>query len=432
MENSKVMIPEDDVKLLQDSSCDASDYLVAVSCGAISGLVDIFLVDAPSDSVLGKWTDAQTDKAVMKFAKLVGWKPRVGNEENIGSAIGFLERSFKVNYDQRYTADARNVLNMSTKNHHIKSLSHAPDLIGLFFSILNQFTSTSTFISGGQLITVKSDTFELQGNSLISKLFCGVANWFSHIMSDIAGSSGSRGNAGRGAGIAIPFYELLQFCNFGKFRIGKDKQDLATLSVRVFQEGYDARFGMAMAIPVLLCDLSIRLIWAIKRRFQFGKPVHECIPNTTHSDLREMLLLGHGTLCLMDGADAAIRSGGNWLLFFTRMNFVAWVRFSTLVIKEVCIRVGITLPLQKELSAYKRLTDYAMLYYEKLQKIDLNHFQEETNKYAQWVQCVDRVMSMQQINIILRNAMIDLGIQLPWNGDFDSFMRDSSAHLVFQ
>ena len=26
---------------------------------------------------------------------------------------------------------------MSTKNHHIKSLSHSPDIIGLFFSVLN-------------------------------------------------------------------------------------------------------------------------------------------------------------------------------------------------------------------------------------------------------------------------------------------------------
>lgn len=66
-----------------------------------------------------------------------------------------------------------------------------------------------------------------------------------HILSDIAGSSGSRGSSGRGAGIATPFYESLQFCDFGRLDIGKDKQDLATLAVRAFQEGYDARFGIA-------------------------------------------------------------------------------------------------------------------------------------------------------------------------------------------
>ena len=85
----------------------------------------------------------------------------------------------------------------------MKSLGHSPDIIGLFFSILNQFTSTSTFLSNGQLITIETNTYELQGHNFISKLFCGVTNWFGHIMSDIAGSSGA---AGRGSGVVIPFY----------------------------------------------------------------------------------------------------------------------------------------------------------------------------------------------------------------------------------
>lgn len=100
---------------------------------------------------------------------------------------------------------------MSTKNHHIKSLSHSPDIIGLFFSVLNQFTSTSSFVSGGKLVTIKTESFELQGNNLVSKVFCGIVNWFGHIMSDVAGSSGSRGNIGRGSGVAIPFLNSSNF-----------------------------------------------------------------------------------------------------------------------------------------------------------------------------------------------------------------------------
>ena len=46
------------------------DYLIAVACGAVGGMVDIFLVGAPGDSVLGKWTDAQVDNAVKGFAKI--------------------------------------------------------------------------------------------------------------------------------------------------------------------------------------------------------------------------------------------------------------------------------------------------------------------------------------------------------------------------
>lgn len=163
------LIEKKDGELLQKHACDSSDYLIAVACGAVSGLVDIFLVGAPSQSVIGKWTDAQVDEAVKKFAEKSGWSPRPGKEGNVASAIGYLERQYKVNYDQRYSADVGGAFNMSTKNHHIKSLSHSPDIIGLFFSVLNQFTSTSSFVSGGKLVTIKTESFELQGNCLGQK-----------------------------------------------------------------------------------------------------------------------------------------------------------------------------------------------------------------------------------------------------------------------
>ncbi len=430
--SDKFVFTKEDAAYLQEDTCDMGDYLTSVACGAVAGLIDIFFVGAPGNSKLGTWTDAKTDSVVMRFAKLTGWSPKPGNETNIGSAIGFLESKFKVNYDQRYAADIGGAFSMSTKNHHIKSLSHSPDPVGLFFSVLNQFTNTSSFVSDGKLITIQTDTFELYGSNLLSKLFCGIANWFGHIMSDVAGSSGSRGNAGRGTGVAIPFYELLQFCNFGKFQISEARQDLATLSVRAFQEGYDARFGVTMAIPVILCDLSIRLIWAIKRHFKLDLPLKECLPDSKHKDLRTMLLFGHGTLCLMDGIDAGIRSGGNGLLFFARLNLIAWVRFATLVLKEICIRTGIALPLQESIDAYKRLTVYMQHYYEELQKIDVERFQRETEEYNQWSRCLKQASNEEQLNVILLKAMDDLGISLPWTGDFDSFMRDKTAHLVFQ
>lgn len=84
--------------LLREDKCDKYDYLAAVACGAVGGLVDIFLVGTPGNSVLGKWTDSQVDSAVKGFAKLVGWNPRQAQKENVASAIGFLERKYKVNY----------------------------------------------------------------------------------------------------------------------------------------------------------------------------------------------------------------------------------------------------------------------------------------------------------------------------------------------
>lgn len=113
--------------------CDKYDYLAAAGCGAIGGIVDIFLVGSPGNSILGNWTDLQVDNAVKSFAKVSGWNPREGQQGNVSSAIGFLERKYKVNYDQRHSGDVGNLFEMSTKNHHMKSLSHSPDIIGLFF-----------------------------------------------------------------------------------------------------------------------------------------------------------------------------------------------------------------------------------------------------------------------------------------------------------
>jgi hypothetical protein len=53
-----------------------------------------------------------------------------------------------------------------------------------------------------------------------------------------------------------------------------------------------------------------------------------------------MILIGYGALCVMDGADAVIRSGGNALLFILRLNLVAWARLVVLIFKELRIRYG--------------------------------------------------------------------------------------------
>lgn len=426
------LIKQEDGAVLKESACDTSDYLISVACGAIAGLVDIFFVGMPGESTLGTWTDLQVDTAVKKFASLSGWNPKPEKADSVASAIGWLEKNYSVNYDQRHTADVGNLFPMNTKNHHIKSLSHAPDIVGLFFSVLNQFTSTSAFISGGQLIMLQTETYELQGGNFPAKLFCGVANWFGHVMSDIAGSSGSRGNGGRGSGLAIPFFELFQMCTFGEFQVGKDRQDFATLAIRAFQEGYDARFGLAMAIPVLICDLSIRLLWMVKRRFYLKMPVNECIPTSRHSDLRVMLLFGNGTLCIMDGADAAIRSDGNWLLFFMRMNIIAWARFLILVLKEICIRVGISATFEKQLDAYKQITASLRAYLLQLQQIDVEAFRRETEQFDRFAKYTDLIMDERQLNAALKASMIELGIRLPWDGDFDLFMRDKNKHLSFE
>jgi len=322
---------------LKNADCDKYDYMIAGTCGVIGGLIDILFVGIPGDSKLGNIADEQANKITEKFAEFVGWdkdKAVEKGKNTTASAIGYLEGKFKINYDQATThATDGAVKNLSLKNHHLKSLGHSPDLIGLFFSILNQFTSTSTFLSNGKVITVDTETFELKGNDFISKIFCGFANWFGHIMSDWTGSSGTVGQGGRGTGVPIPFYNLFQLMNFGEF--GQHKQSFATITTKVFENGYDARHAMAMAIPVITTELLIRFMFTMKSHFYHKREWKESIPNGNIPELRRMLLVGHGTLCLIDGVDAYIRSGGEMVTFLSRTNLLAWARFGQLSLKEL-------------------------------------------------------------------------------------------------
>ncbi|MDW0113054.1 hypothetical protein QT711_07635 [Sporosarcina saromensis] len=331
-------------------NCDRYDYAIAATCGAVAGLIDSFFVGMPGDSKLGKWTDQQVDNVVVKFAQTI-WRADKNNgaqlrtePENIAQAIGFLERKFKVNYDARYAADlvmGEETLNMRPSDHHLKSLGHSPDIIGLFFSLLDQFTGKASFIADGRIIRLEpiegTNAYKLQGENFLAKLYCGFANWLGHLLSDISGSSGTRGhNDGRrGAGIPLPFYSLFQLCDFGSIEVNGQSKTFAEFSTAVFESGYDARFGITMAIPVAFNEIAIRLLWALKSKFYHKRSWKESLPIGNKPELRRMLLVGHGTLCVVDGADAALRAGGNPLLFATRMNMVAWSRLAFSGLLEV-------------------------------------------------------------------------------------------------
>lgn len=419
----------EDKKLLKHSSCcDRYDYLTAVACGAIGGIIDIFLVGIPSDSTLGELSSELTDSLVIRFAKLVGWNPKPLQKKNVSSAIGYLEKNFKINYDQRCSSDVKGLFNMSTKNHHIMSLAHSPSPVGLFFSVLNQLTSTSSFLSKGEFVTIPTEPFELRGNNLIQKIFFGIVNWFGHIMSDIAGSSGSRGNSGHGTGIVMPFYELFQYCNFGKFPVKDARQDFATIAVRAFEDGYDLRFGMAQATSVLITDLLICFLWAVRRHFQYGESIKNCISSRKHTSLRIMLLCGNLTLCVMDGLDASLRSGGNFLLFFLRLNLPAWFLLVSRVLKEACIKVGMG---EWQLEAYKEINKALEEALAKL-KTEKENFQEAAAPYITAAERLSTASSQDELNSILLDLVESMEIELPWKGSFDSHMSDKNARLEFK
>ncbi|MCI9127566.1 MAG: hypothetical protein HFG28_10275 [Eubacterium sp.] len=342
-----LIILQDDI-MEKIQICDKYDYAFAVFSGLVSGLIDSFFVGMPGKSRLGTWTDRMADSVVQKFAQLIWANDKANGKrlrkppKNIAAAIGFLERRSNVNYDARFAKDLTGgeelINNFNAKNHHLKSLAHSPDLIGLFFSILDQFTNKTTVLSDGKIIRLESNleknkNFELYGNNFIQKIACGFVNWVCHCMSDVAGSSGTRGHDGtRGMGIPIPGFELFQFANRN---INEEQCSLAKLTEEMFLKGYDARFGCALQIPVVINDIMIKLFWALRQRYGYQKSWKECFPHLGIPEVRRMLLAGTGTLCAIDAGDAIIKSGGQLITFALHINYNAFCKLAFLGIREI-------------------------------------------------------------------------------------------------
>ena len=351
--NGKIQESLETVKKLTPE-CDKLDYILSASCGALCGVIDIFLVGKPGESPVGDIADKWFEERTKDFAKLCGWKD---TDKGLSSAIAYLEQKFKIPYDQRGAGDAASfVFDLNPTNHHFKSLGHNPTLLGLFFSILDQFCTPnqSHFVTDGELIALQNADpgFELRGSNVPSKLFCAFVNWFGHLISDMSGSSGSKG---RGMGIPSPFWSWTNDIIAIKSKLGIPvsgfDKSLNELALNIYKEGYDARFQAAQVIPVFINEILVRLIYSIRRMIKYYSSVtatersfkrmwKKCEP-FSNATVKRMLTVAHGTFCLIDAGDAVIRgfaAGGGYFNveeFAMRLNIVGVGGFAISLYGEV-------------------------------------------------------------------------------------------------
>lgn len=327
-------------------NCDKLDYALAASSGVLCGIIDIFLVGKPGESPVGDVTDKWFAKRTTDFAKLYGWQGK--RDASPSSAIRFLEKKFEIPYDQRGAGDAASsIFGLNPANHHFKSLGHNPTLLGLFFSILDQFTNQSHFVSGGELISLQNadEKFELRGNSVPAKLFCGFVNWFGHLISDMSGSYGSRS---RGMGIPSPFWawtnDIIAIKRKLNIPASQFDNTINELALSIYKEGYDIRFQAAKVIPVFINEIIVRLVYSIRRLVKYFVTTEKeersasamwraCEP-FSNPTVKRMLTVAHGIFCMMDIGDATIRAfitgAGTFNIteFFLRLNIVGVGRFT--------------------------------------------------------------------------------------------------------
>lgn len=311
---------------------DRTDYLLAITSGAIAGLIDSFFVGKFSLELANEWGCDKTNKFVMSVASLKGYK---GDE--LSGAIAFMERKFPIAADSK-TADFGGGL-----QHHLRDFSHHFSLCGLMCSIFTQFSSkvigTDT---NGKLLIVDLDDKNLIGKNFAEKVLFGIVHWFFHMVSDMAGS---KSTAGKGTGIPGPILSLIkeasvlpcfrdrkigeeEFCVWvsklfnGTLLVKRDKNGKIIEEVRFdlrTEIGILQEFGK-QSVPVLINECLVRGMYFLRRlNVAINEADINSVKDFENIDISELLpfnnriikrmvTVSSGTFLAVDSIDAAIKS----------------------------------------------------------------------------------------------------------------------------
>ncbi len=90
-----------------------------------------------------------------------------------------------------------------------------------------------------------------------------------------------------------------------------------------------------------------------------------------------------------------------------------------------------TTQIDQMVAYFREQAKFYEVFASQLLKIDLAAFQKVTSRYLSVVDLVCASGTGPELNAALRQTYEELRISLPWQGDFDQFMRDKTAHLVF-
>lgn len=351
---------------------DKADYALAVASGVLSGLVDSLFVGEFSLNCANQWGNQQAENLVLNVAKYRGY-----SETEPAQAIKYLENKFPIAADKATAAFGGGL------QHHLRDFSHHPTPVGLVCSILTQFTGNvyGTDVSGKfKAVQLAEDGLALVGKSIPEKITFGVVNWFFHMVSDVAGSSGSVMKGSFGTGLPGPLVSLLKEFSaaplfkkqnakgYKEFSVYISKLFNGTLLGERDANGdliplkFDLRTEMGVAaqigqqtIPVIINECFVRVFYSLRRLL--GELSREDIQSWGELDkinwngiipfrnrtVDRMLTIASMTFTVADTADAAvhaaIESGGNWVLFsgrfVARFNYVGAGRAALSIVRGV-------------------------------------------------------------------------------------------------
>ena len=346
IENYKSQIAKLDNKIDRYTNyADNLDYKVAASCGLLCGLIDAFFVGEFSFEEGMKFTNAEMEEKIINLAKKHGWKGVTRGDRKgtfpLDAAIKYLEENFKM------PSDPLEHVFGGTKQHHLRDFAHHHSIVGLFFSILTQFTGKAYGTDTNGCFVSYEVPEEMIGKDFKRKWAIAVTDWSLHLASDMHGSNST---AGFGTGIPGPMLSLLKlisalpifgtkhhvpgeaanpnalslFCAklYNGTLLGQRDENGKLIPVKIDLRGERA-IGHELkkqAIPVIINEVLVRTFYLIRRLYMEikEKDIHsfadvdklnwQKIVPVFNQTINRMMLVASGTFLAVDMADAAIRS----------------------------------------------------------------------------------------------------------------------------
>lgn len=357
---------EDDIKWEPHiDEADKLDYIVAVSSGVLAGLIDVFYVGEFSLDRASEWGKDKIEKVVMKVARVEGY-----TGDDLNDAIKTLEKNHPLAADGN-TNDFGGGL-----QHHLRDFSHHFSIGGLFFSIFTQFTGlvVGTDKAGALHVVPAPESHRACiGKNFQEKVAFGAIGWFFHMVSDMAGSSGSlMGGTGIPGPLvsfmkelsALPFFNDAGDGDMG-FRLWVTKLFNGTLlaehdeSGRIIKDSvkkFDLRTEVGIlgeigrqTIPVLINQCVVRGFYFCRRLAREIRDLkimgiselkriapEDVLPWGTPA-MRRMVTVSSGVFTGVDIADAAVRAikSKDPITFFLRVNYVGVATFVIACVVDV-------------------------------------------------------------------------------------------------
>ena len=454
---------------------DKMDYALAITSGVLAGLVDSLFVGEFSLEYANQWGNQQIESLVLRIAKYQGYG---GND--LAQAVKYLEDAFPIAADKATAAFGGGL------QHHLRDFTHHPTPVGLVCSILTQFTGNAygTDVTGAfQCVPLGEDALDLIGKSFPEKILRGVIYWFFHMVSDVAGSSGSVRKGSLGTGLPGPLVSLLKELSSTPLFKKQDTKGNKEFSVYIsklfngtllgerdasgslipLKFDFRTEVGATMqlgkqTVPVIINECVVRAFFLLR---QLSKELsREAIQDWSDIDkinwkaivpfhdrtVDRMLTIASMTFTVADTGDAAlhaaIESGGNWVLFsgrfITRFNYVGAGRAALSIVREVSNEKK-----EMQLIHEKRLLSEskAVLFLERLQEfkeqLDLkvsNYLAEDIEGFMSGLAELQQGLSTGDSNLIIQgNVTIQRVLgrkpQFADQEEFDALM-ESDAPLI--